>query len=223
MSDPKQKLTAEEVRKAGLDDWRQVLGTLQARFDTRDFATGLALVDRIGAAAEEMDHHPDITLTYPMVKVTLSSHDVGGITSRDIELGRQISAFAAEAGVVANTSGLTQVEWGLDTPDDGSEVVEFWAALTGAKVDDGEVSDPTRQAPAIWFQERAPAYERGPDDVEQRWHPDVWVAHDEAQARIDAALAAGGSMVDDSHAPSYWVLADRQGNRACICTPEQRG
>ena len=99
VTDPKQKLTADEVREApGLDDWRHLLTGIRARFRTGDFATGLALVDRIGAAAEEADHHPDISLTYPEVIVTLSSHDVGGITSRDLDLARTISGFAAEAG-----------------------------------------------------------------------------------------------------------------------------
>lgn len=101
MNDPKTKLTDQEIAEAGLDDWRTIDNTLQASFATGDFATGLALVDRIGAAAEEANHHPDVLLTYPSVAVTLSSHDVGGITSRDIDLARRITEFAALAGVVA--------------------------------------------------------------------------------------------------------------------------
>jgi 4a-hydroxytetrahydrobiopterin dehydratase len=56
-------------------------------------------VNRIGASAEKANHHPDLTLTYPQVRVTLSSHDVGGITSRDIDLARTISGHAADLGV----------------------------------------------------------------------------------------------------------------------------
>lgn len=86
MTDPQRTLSSDEVTQAvsgagsdaGLTDWRLVLGRLTARFRTGDFATGLALVDRIGAAAEEANHHPDLSLTYPEVIVTLSSHDVGG-------------------------------------------------------------------------------------------------------------------------------------------------
>jgi 4a-hydroxytetrahydrobiopterin dehydratase len=221
MSDPKQKLTEAQVREAELSDWRQVLSTLQARFATGDFATGLAFVDRIGAAAEAANHHPDIVLTYPTVKITLSSHDVGGLTSRDLDLARTISDYAAEAGISADTSTLTQVELGLDTPD-GSEVVDFWAALTGAKVKDGEVHDPSGQVPSVWFQDPDPAYQRAEGEVEQRWHLDVWVPHDEGLIRVEQALAAGGTLVDDSSAPSFWVLADAQGNRACVCTPLAR-
>lgn len=223
MSDPKQKLTEAEVRAAGLDDWRQVLGTIRARFRTGDFATGLALVDRIGAAAEEADHHPDVTLTYPEVRVTLSSHDVGGITSRDVELARIISTYAAEAGADADVSGLTQVELGLDTAA-GERLAPFYAALFGGTVENGEAVDPSGQVPTVWWQ--GPS-EEGPGlpepAVEQRWHLDVWVPHDEAERRLQAVLDAGGELVSDAAAPSYWVVADAEGNRSCICTTLDRG
>jgi 4a-hydroxytetrahydrobiopterin dehydratase len=99
MSDPKQKLTPSEISDAGLTGWHQVEDTLRARFGTKKFTTGLEFVNRIGASAEAANHHPDLTLTYPEVAVTLSSHDVGGITSRDIDLARIISDHAAELGV----------------------------------------------------------------------------------------------------------------------------
>ncbi len=152
MSDPKARLTHDEILDAGVDDWRKVLNRLRARFRTGDFATGVALVDRIGAAADEADHHPDVSLTYPEVIVTLSSHDVGGITSRDIDLARQISGFAAELGAEADTSGLTQLEPGVDTTD-GSRLAPFYAALLGAELQDGEPVDPSGQVPTLWFQE----------------------------------------------------------------------
>jgi len=222
MSDPKQKLTESEVREAGLDDWRQVLGTIRARFRTGDFATGLALVDRIGAAAEEANHHPDVTLTYPEVRVTLSSHDVGGITSRDVELARTISAYAAEAGAAADTAGLTQLELGLDTGR-GDELAPFYAALLGGTVEDGEPVDPSGQVPTVWWQEPSDDGPALPDqDFEQRWHFDVWVPVDEGERRVQAALDAGGTLVSDAAAPSYWVLADAEGNRSCICTNADR-
>ncbi len=74
---------------------------LTVTFRTRKFSAGLELVNRIGASAEEANHHPDLTLTYPEVGVTLSSHDVGGITSRDIDLARTIGGHAADLGAAA--------------------------------------------------------------------------------------------------------------------------
>src|SRR5689334_9854671 len=104
LSDEQATLTAAHVREAGIDEWRQILGRIKSRFRTGDFATGLALVNLIGEAAEAANHHPDITLTYTDVIVTLSTHDARGITHRDIELAREISARAAELGIEADVS-----------------------------------------------------------------------------------------------------------------------
>ena len=225
-ADPKARLSHDDLLAAGLDDWRVVLNRLRARFRTGDFATGVALVDRIGAAADEADHHPDVSLTYPEVIVTLSSHDVGGITSRDVDLARQISGFAAELGATTDVSGLTQVEPGLDTAD-GTRLAPFYAALIGGELKDGEPVDPSGQVSTLWFQEPATsADETGPElpeqDHDQRWHLDVWVPHDEGERRLQAVLDAGGRLVSDAAAPSYWVVEDADGNRSCICTPLER-
>lgn len=101
MIDPKQKLTAQQIRDAELTGWHKVDETLQAQFDTGDFATGLKLVNLIGESAEAANHHPDIALTYPNVSLTLSSHDVGGLTSRDVALARKITEHAEGLGVTA--------------------------------------------------------------------------------------------------------------------------
>lgn len=99
MSDPKKKLTPAEIAEANLTGWEQRDETIVATFSTGDFAAGLAFTNRIGAAAEDADHHPDILLTYPQVQVTLWSHDVGGLTSRDVRMARKISQLAAETGI----------------------------------------------------------------------------------------------------------------------------
>lgn len=99
MSDAKQTLTDEQIARSIPRGWRHEDDTLTARYATGDFATGLALVDRIGASAEEANHHPDLTLTYPEVGVTLSSHDVGGVTQRDLDLARTVQEHADALGV----------------------------------------------------------------------------------------------------------------------------
>src|SRR5699024_3639770 len=99
MADPKKTLTSAEILDAVPAGWSQDGQTLTVRFATGDFATGLELVNRIGASAEEANHHPDLTLTYPEVTVTLSSHDVGGVTSRDLDLARRTSEHAAALDV----------------------------------------------------------------------------------------------------------------------------
>ena len=84
------KLTGPEIADAELTGWVYLLGGLQTRIATGDFATGLAVVNAIGAAAEEMDHHPDLDLRYDHVDVRLTSHDSGGVTERVLlaQLGR---------------------------------------------------------------------------------------------------------------------------------------
>lgn len=223
MSDPREKLTATQVREAGLADWRQILGRIKARFRTGDFATGLALVNKIGAAAEAADHHPDIQLTYSDVIVTLSSHDVRGITSRDLNLAREISDLAAELRIGSDTAGLTQLELGLDTAS-GDRLAPFYAALLGGVVDHGEPVDPSGQVPTVWWQEPGgdETWALPEQTFEQRWHFDVWVPHDEGERRVQAVLDAGGRLVSDRAAPAYWVVEDAEGNRSCICTPEGR-
>lgn len=217
-------LTATQVRESGLGHWRQILGRIRARFRTRNFATGLDFVNRIGAAAEAANHHPDITLTYPEVIITLVSHDAGGLTGKDVDLAREISRIADDLGLSADTAGLTQLELGLDTAH-GETVAPFYAALLGSPLEHGEPVDPSGQVPTIWWQEPG-----GPEDrftlpapeTEQRWHFDVWVPHDEAPRRLQAVLDAGGTLVSDAAAPAYWVVADADGNRSCICTPTGR-
>ena len=91
-------LSAAEIEEAHLTDWRLMNDALHTRFGTGNFATGLRLVNMIGAAAEEANHHPDLDLRYPHLDVHLASHDAGGVTARDIRLARRISKFAAEVG-----------------------------------------------------------------------------------------------------------------------------
>jgi 4a-hydroxytetrahydrobiopterin dehydratase len=217
-------LTATQVRDAALNDWRQILGRIKARFRTGDFATGLALVNKIGEAAEALDHHPDVLLTWGDVIVTLSSHDVHGITSRDLELARRISSLAAELGIGSDVSGLTQLELGLDTTL-GQRLAPFYAALLGSDIQQGEPVDPSGQSPTVWWQDRNQVDEElalPEQTFEQRWHFDVWVAHDEAERRLQAVLDAGGRLVSDRAAPASWVVEDEDGNRSCICTPAGR-
>jgi 4a-hydroxytetrahydrobiopterin dehydratase len=214
------KLTGDQVADAGLDGWVNLLGGLQTRILTPDFAAGLSLVNAIGAAAEAMDHHPDIDLRYTQVNVRLSSHDVGGITGRDIRLARRISSIAAEAGLQTQRSSLARLEMALDTPD-FTTVLPFWQAVLGTEHRAGpdigdELRDSAGALPTVWFQKS------GEEEPRQRWHPDIWVDPTEVQDRIDAALAAGGTLVSDQEAPAFWILADPEGNKACLCTWQER-
>lgn len=204
---------AQQLAEAGNDDWRPILGHLDARFATGSFVKGLELANRIGELAEEANHHPDLDLQYPHLGVRLTSHDVGNMTQRDVDLARRISEAAAELEISADPSVLQEVELGLDTWDAG-EIRGFWAAVYAVEPDDhGDIVDPTGTLPTIWFQE-SPEHE----EPRQRFHLDLRVPPEEAQGRIDAAVAAGGTVTYDDEAPRFTVLADPQGNKVCICT-----
>lgn len=209
-----------EVEQAGLSDWRRLFDTLRARYRTGDFATGLQLVNRIGALAEEANHHPDVDLRYPTVAVTLWSHDVGGVTSRDVDLARLISRAAADLEVEADPSSLSVVEIALDTAD--HELIKpFWRAVLGLTDDpetDTQLFDLVGSLPTVWFQHTEPH-----DEPRQRFHLDIRVPAEVAEQRIAAALEAGGTLVTDEYAPRFWVLADAQGNKACVTTGRGRG
>ena len=102
-----ERISPQEFLEAdGVGDWRVVSGMASAYFGTGSFRAGVALVDAIGVLADAANHHPDVDLRYPSVVVWLSTHDVGGLSARDVELARQISAAARDLGVTADPSKL---------------------------------------------------------------------------------------------------------------------
>jgi 4a-hydroxytetrahydrobiopterin dehydratase len=219
-----EKLTGQQIAEAGLTGWAYLPDALQTRIRTKDFATALQVVNAIGEAAEELNHHPDLDLRWGRVDVALTSHDSGGVTERDLRLAHRISDIAAAAGVRCESASVSRLELGLDSPD-AIAVAPFWAAVLAGDHQHGtdhegdrydDVVDPYGAVPLVWFQRS------GAEEPRQRWHPDLWVEPEQVQPRIAAAVAAGGTLVSDEAAPRFWVLADPEGNRVCLCTWQGR-
>lgn len=192
-------------------DWRVVRDAASTHFRTGSFAEGVALVDAIGTLADAANHHPDVDLRYHGVTVRLKTHSAGGLTERDVALAGQITAVARELGVPVDLSGLQLVQVAIDAlviPD----VMPFWRAVLGyEQEDDEDVAHPDAQGPPFWFQQMdAPRPQRN------RIHIDLYVPHDQAEARVAAALAAGGHIVSDENAPGWWTLADAEGNEVDV-------
>lgn len=210
-------ITAHEIDGlSGLDDWRVLTRYLHASFRAPSFPAGAALVAAIAEAAERAEHHPDVELRYPgRLHVSLTTHAVNGLTTLDVDLARAISSLAAEHGASSDETWVPQeIELGIDTMD-AAAIAPFWAAVLGYVERDGELVDPVHSGPMVWFQQMdAPRPDRN------RVHVDVIVPHDVADTRVAAALAAGGRLVSAEHARSWWVLADAEGNEACVCTWE---
>ena len=211
-----EKLSTQEILDAGLDDWRKLAQALHARYRIADFKAGAAFIAAIAEAAEAAGHHPDVKMTDGVVDVSLCTHEDGlWVTQQDIDMARRITGIARQNGLEPEPTAVTQLEMALDTAhEDG--VAPFWSVLLTGSPDNkiyDSIFDPTGRVPSMWFQGTSEH-----ETPRQRWHFDVWLAPEVADGRIAAAVAAGGSVFDDSHAPSFTVLADPDGNKVCICT-----
>ncbi len=193
------------------------MGALRARFGTGSFGAGAAFVAAMGRLTDTVGHHPDVDLRAEHVQLVLRSHDVGGVTERDVRLAERISALASDQGLTPCPERVQVLELALDAPV-SETVLPFWAAVLGGGEAGGDVVDPAGELPPLWFQATDST---APD--RQRFHLDVTVPPEAADRRIAAAVAAGGRVVDDGHAPAFVVLADPDGDKACVCTELGRG
>lgn len=218
-------VTATEFHaRNDLPDWRFALGRVEASYRCGTFTAAVALASEIAAAADRAEHHPDLDVRYPdLLHIALTTHAVDAVTNRDVDLADGISAMAAAAGAISSPSTTQALEIAIDAIDIET-VRPFWKAVLGyadalARPDGRIVAivDPLRIGPAFWFQQMDQ-----PRPQRNRIHIDVTVPHDVAEARINDALAAGGTLVSDRAARAFWVLADPEGNEACICTWQDR-
>jgi 4a-hydroxytetrahydrobiopterin dehydratase len=203
--------SAEFAAFPGVTDWRVLWGAgyAAARYRTGSFAAGLALVAAIGELATAAGHDPDVDLRPESVTVRLSTPHIQGLTSRDASLASDISAAAAELRMPADPAGVQHVQVAIDALNI-ARVRPFWHAVLGyAPAGEEDLLDAHRQGPSFWFQQM-----HAPRTGRNRFHIDIYVPADHVQARIDAALAAGGTIVSDAHAPGWWTLADPEGNEA---------
>ncbi len=224
---PEPKRAADVVTTPGLEDWRYILGAIEATFvaeagDQPAFSSAAVFAQVVAAEADLADHHPDIGVRYPgIVHVSLTTHALGGLSDLDLALARTISERAAAAGLTSSPTVAQRVEVAIDAMDIEA-IRPFWMAVLGFRsaTDDAhelDLRDPRRLGPNVWFQQM---------DAERpqrnRIHLDVSVPHDEAEARVKAALDAGGVLVSDERAKAFWVLADVEGNEVCVCTWQDR-
>ena len=217
------RLTATRFASLDLPDWRWILRRIEATFRSPgSYAEAADLVATIGALADEADHHPEVELRYPgVVRVVLTTHTTGGVTGHDVALAEQISAVAAEAGMTSEPRRGQVLEIAIDALDIPA-IVPFWRAVLAYDDETPGLAttalvDPRGIGPGVWFQQMDE-----PRPQRNRIHLDIDVPHDEVDERLAAALAAGGTLVSDAAARAWWVLADAEGNEACLCTWEDR-
>jgi 4a-hydroxytetrahydrobiopterin dehydratase len=152
-----------------------------------------------------------LTLADSRLTVRLS-RDLWSLEAGHVELARTVSAVARAHGAVADRAAVQEVQVAIAAKPDAIDVA-FWRAVLGydPMAPDNAV-DPLGHGSTVWMQEIDPA-----KTLRHAMHIDVSVARERVAARLEAALAAGGRIVDESHAPGHWTLSDGAGNRVCIC------
>lgn len=225
------RLSRQEVSDAVGDlGWRFLLGTVRTSVPVGSLAQGAEVAAKAVAACDDhADGHLCVDIRPGRIVLTLQSLDHAAVTTRDIELAHRISDVVREAGlrtepeIGAEAPRSVQVlEIAIDALDIAS-IRPFWKAALGYADEAGAdgpkdpLVDPVGQGPAIWFQQM----DRMRSE-RNRIHLDISVPHDEASRRIEAALAAGGRLVSGLQAPAFWVLADAEGNEACVTTWQGR-
>jgi len=216
-------ITARQFKDAqGVKDWRVLADGAYAYFRTDSFTASAKLATAIAEVTEGAAHPPDVDIRPSGVTVRLISitDDSFGMTMDDVELARRISAAASDQGHSADPSGL-QTLLVIPGAKVTAEVMPFWQAVLGYErrpdSPDEDLIDPGARGPAFWFE---PMDEPRPDGG-GAIHVGIFVPPEQAEARVAAALAAGGRLVRDQFAPAWWTLADAAGNEADIATTER--
>jgi 4a-hydroxytetrahydrobiopterin dehydratase len=206
--------------------WRYLLGTLAVSVPVRSLAQASeAAAAAVAASGPDADGHLRVDMRPDRVELSVQTRALGAVTGQDTRLAHRIDEAMTGLGLTraGATSGgswrpVQMLEMAIDAVDIPA-IRPFWKAVLayvdepGSQGPQGAIVDPAGQLPAIWFQQMdAPRPQRN------RVHFDITVAHDEAELRVGAALAAGGRLVDDTFARSFWVLADAEGNEVCVCT-----
>jgi 4a-hydroxytetrahydrobiopterin dehydratase len=208
---------AELSAAVGDDGWRLILGDLctqAAAGSLRQSAEAAAAL----AGVELAETDPRLDARQDRLLVTLAgAFRDGGADPAVVADARRLTTRLRELGLTPEPARSQTGEIAIDALDIPA-VLPFWRAVLGY-VDESDVAiiDPAGKGPSFWFQQMDT-----PRPQRNRVHIDVVVPHDQARSRIDAALAAGGRIVGDAEAPAFWVLADREGNEACVCTWQAR-
>jgi 4a-hydroxytetrahydrobiopterin dehydratase len=207
----------------GTQDWPVLSNGATTFFRTDSFAAAARLVQAIADLPGIDDHRPSIDVRAGGVTVRLLTvaDDWWGMSRRDIELARRISGVAAQLGLTADPMDVQSVDPIIIGAVEIKKVMPFWQALMGyeqrADSPDEDLVDPRGLGPGIWFEQV-----EGHRTERNRMHVAVWVPYDQAEARVAAAIAAGGTVIYDKQAPAWWTLSDPEGNEADVATSMNR-
>jgi len=200
--------------------WHYLLGAFRTSVAVGSSAEAAA-VATIAAEAANASSSLRAYLTADRVELSLQP-PTGHVTDEDATLAREISAALSASGHRPDSAAGRPAQL-LELAIDALEiprVLPFWKAVLDYVIDPTypkALVDPLREGPAVWFQQMDE-----PREQRNRIHFDITVPHHLAEQRIAAALQAGGVLVSDAQARSFWILADAEGNEICVCTWQDR-
>ncbi|HEX6888925.1 MAG TPA: VOC family protein [Candidatus Nanopelagicales bacterium] len=195
---------------AGLSDWVVLHGGAVAVFEVPSLAQAARLAEAVARVPGVEGAGVRLTLGDGQVTVRLA-RGVGMLEPQHVDLARCISEVAARHGAPADRARAQEVQLAVAGQPDSLDV-GFWRAVLGYDpVAEDNAADPLGHGSTVWLQELDPSRA-----LRHAMHVDVSVAREEVEARVAAALAAGGRIVEDGDAPEGWILADRAGNRVCV-------
>jgi 4a-hydroxytetrahydrobiopterin dehydratase len=200
----------EFLQADGLEDWVVLHGGPSAVFLTASLADAAGLAHKIAQLSGLDGTHAQLTIVSKSLTVRLT-REIWKIEAEHINLAREISKVAKSLGAVADPKRVQEVQFAIAAKPDAIDL-EFWRAVLGyvPMMDDNAI-DPLGVSSTVWMQDLD-----SDKPLRHAMHLDVSLSRDQAQARVDAAVKAGGVIVDASHAPSWWILADRSGNKVCV-------
>ncbi|HYI67392.1 MAG TPA: VOC family protein [Candidatus Limnocylindrales bacterium] len=202
----------EFLAAEGVDDWVVLHGGATAVFRVGSVTEAARLAQAVAAVSGLDGSGALLTVADAALSVRLS-RDLWGLEARHVDLARAVSAVAHDHGAVADRASVQEVQLAIAAKPETIDV-GFWRAVLGyAPMAGDNAVDPLGHGSTVWMQELDEA-----KALRHAMHIDVSVAREQAKARLEAALAAGGRIVDDSEAPRSWILSDRAGNRVCIAS-----
>ncbi len=201
----------EFVAAGDVADWVVLHGGAMAVFRVPSLVEAVRLAEAVAHVSGFDRAGALMTIADGQLTVRLT-RDMWQLEQRHVHLARAVSAVARAHGAVVDRARAQEVQLAIagrpDTVDVG-----FWRAVLGyAEMADDNAVDPLGHGSTVWMQDLDPA-----KPLRHAMHVDVSVAREQVEKRLAAALAAGGRIVDGSNAPAHWTLADRAGNRVCIC------
>lgn len=196
--------------------WKVLAYAACTHFRTGSLGEGVELVGAIERLAKASSRPPDVDLRANGITVRLKVNEKGRLSEDDVALAGAISSAARELGIPVDLTGLQSYQVAIDALNIRA-VMPFWEAVLGY-VRIGEILiDPHFEGPVFWFQQMDE-----PRPQRNRIHIDLYLPDDQAQARVEAARAAGGSVVNEANAPEWWTLADPEGNEVDVAPwPDQ--